>query len=82
MSSEAIGIKRTGFLDARVILYTKPGRHEVPRELERQLVKKIGSARNYAQKIIVVYGSKFCYINADDPYRRGTLKKCVNRQAV
>ena len=62
-------LKTTGFLDARKILYTKPGRHEIPRELESQLIRQINNAKNYSQNIIVVYGGKFCYINADNPYR-------------
>ena len=63
-------LKGSGFLDAKKILYTKPGRHEVPQELESQLIRQIGAAKKYASKIIVVYGGKFCYINADDPYRK------------
>ena len=71
-------LKESGFLDARKILYTKPGRHEIPRELEEQLVRQIGNARKYSQKIIVVYGGKFCYINADDPYR--TIDRIIEEQ--
>jgi hypothetical protein len=63
-------LRNSGFLNARKILYTKPGRHEVPRELESQLIRQIGTAKKYASKIIVVYGGKFCYVNADDPYRK------------
>jgi hypothetical protein len=63
-------LKNSGVLNARKILYTKPGRHEVPRELESQLIKQIGTAKTYASNIIVVYGGKFCYVNADDPYRK------------
>jgi hypothetical protein len=63
-------LRNSGFLDARKILYTKPGRHEVPRELESQLIGQIGTAKKYASNIIVVYGGKFCYVNADDPYRK------------
>ena len=63
-------LKGSGFLDTRKILYTKPGRHEVPRELESQLIRQLGTAKKYASKIIVVYGGKFCYVNADNPYRR------------
>ena len=62
-------LRGIGFLNARKILYTKPGRHEVPRELESQLIRQIGNAKEYSQKIIVVYGGKFCYVNADNPYR-------------
>ena len=63
-------LKDVGFLDARKILYTKPGRHEVPHELESQLIRQIGNAKKYAPKIIVVYGGKFCYVNADNPYQK------------
>ena len=61
-------LRDSGFLDARKILYTRPGRHEVPRELESQLIRQIGNAKKYSQKIIVVYGGKFCYVNVDNPY--------------
>jgi hypothetical protein len=60
----------SGLLDARKILYTRPGRHEVPPELESQLIRQIKMAKTYAPNIIVVYGGKFCYINADDPLRK------------
>jgi len=63
-------LRDSGFLDAKKILYTKPGRHEVTRELESQLIRQIGTAKKYANKIIVVYGGKFCYVNADNPYRK------------
>jgi len=63
-------LKDSGILDARKILYTKPGRHEAPRELESQLIRQIGTAKTYASNIIVVYGGKFCYVNVDDPYRK------------
>ena len=71
-------LKQIGFLDAKSILYTKPGLHEVPRELEEQLIKQINNAKKDSQKIIVVYGGKFCYINADDPYR--TIDKIIEEQ--
>jgi hypothetical protein len=70
LNMELNSLKNSGLLDARIILYTKPGRHEVPSELESQLIGQIGTARKYAPNIIVVYGGKFCYINADDPYRK------------
>jgi len=63
-------LRDSGFLDAKKILYTKPGRHEIPRELESQLIRQIDTAKKYASKIIVVYGGKFCYVNADNPYRK------------
>ena len=70
MNMELNHLKVSGFLDARKILYTKPGRHEAPRELESQFISQISSTKKYASKIIVVYGSKFCYINANNPYRK------------
>ena len=70
LNMELNHLKDVGFLNARKILYTKPGRHEVPRELESQLIRQISNAKHYARKIIVVYGGKFCYVNADNPYRR------------
>ena len=63
-------LRDSGLLDARKILYTKPGRHEVPRELESQLIRQIRTAKTFAPNIIVVYGGKFCYVNADNPYRK------------
>jgi hypothetical protein len=70
LNMELNHLRDSGFLDARKILYTKPGRHEVPRELESQLIRQIGTAKTFASNIIVVYGGKFCYVNADDLYRK------------
>ena len=70
MNMELNHLRDSGFLDANKILYTKPGRHEMPRELESQLIRQIGTAKTFAPNIIVVYGGKFCYVNADDPYRK------------
>ena len=61
-------LRKQGFLDARKILYTTPGRHEVLRELESLLIEKINLAKQHSKKIIIVYGGKFCYVNVDDPY--------------
>ena len=44
-------LKETGFLDARQILYTTPGLHERPKELERQLVKRVEKAKEEASKV-------------------------------
>ncbi len=70
LNMELNQLKNSGGLDVRKILYTKPGRHEVPRELESQLIRQISTAKKYASNIIVIYGGKFCYVNADDPYRK------------
>jgi len=63
-------LRDSGFLDAAKILYTKPGRHEIPRELESQLIRQIANAKKYANNIIVVYGGKFCYVNINNLYRK------------
>lgn len=69
LSLELNHLRKSGFLNVRRIVYTKPGRHEVPKELERQLVDRIGNAKKYTEIVIVVYGGKFCYINVNDPGR-------------
>ena len=71
-------LRKEGFLDAKKIVYTTPGRHEVPRELESQLIQKINTTKVGARKIIIVYGGKFCYVNTDNPYR--TMDKMIQEQ--
>ena len=39
--SELNYLRKDGFLNAKKVLYTKPGRHEVPKELESELIEKI-----------------------------------------
>jgi hypothetical protein len=78
LSLELHHLKESGFLDARHIFYTTPGLHETPRELERQLVQRIEKAKDKAEKVLVVYGGKFCYVNADQPTR--TMKNIIEEQ--
>lgn len=61
-------LKEIGFLDTK-ILYTTPGLHQAPDELEKQLQKQIELAKKEVKKVIVVYGGKYCYINMRDPFR-------------
>ena len=68
LRSELNYLKEAGFLNADKILYTTPGLHEIPWELERQLKKQINNAKRYSQKIIVVYGER-CYIDTKDSSR-------------
>jgi len=68
-------LKETGFLDAQQILFTTPGLHEKPKELERQLINRVERAKEKASKIIVVYGGKYCYVNGDEPTR--TMKTII-----
>ena len=71
-------LKEEGFLDTNHLLFTTPGLHEDPRELERQLTRQIGKAKEKADKVIVVYGGKFCYVNADQPTR--TMRTIIEEQ--
>jgi len=60
----------TGFLSPRAILFTPPGLHAKPDELEQRLVKRLAQARETCadDKIIVAYGKK-CYLDPDKPSR-------------
>jgi hypothetical protein len=69
MSLELNHLQEEGFLDTNHILYTTPGLHQDIPELERQLVRQIGKARERVDKVLVVYGGKFCYVNVDEPTR-------------
>jgi hypothetical protein len=67
---ELTRLQEEGFLDTEHIYFTTPGLHEDIHELERQLVEKINKAKETVDKVIVVYGGKFCYVNVDDPLRK------------
>ncbi len=69
MSLELNYLKKEGFLDTPKIYYTTPGLHQDIPELENQLVRMINKAREKTGKVIVIYGGKFCYVNADEPTR-------------
>ena len=78
MNLELNHLKKEGFLDAQKIYYTKPGLHQNCHELERQLIQRINMAKEKADKVIVVYGGKFCYVNVDIPTR--TMQKVIEEQ--
>jgi hypothetical protein len=69
MSLELNYLQKEGFLDTDHLLYTTPGLHQDIPELERRLVQQIGKARESVDKVLVVYGGKFCYVNVDEPTR-------------
>lgn len=74
LSLELNRLKDEGFLDTEHILYTVPGLHENIQELENQLVQRINQAKEKADNVLVVYGGKFCYVNADEPTKTmGTI---------
>lgn len=78
LSIELNYLKKEGFLDTRYLFFTTPGLHEDVRELERQLVQRITKAKEKTDKVLVLYGGKFCYINADEPTR--TMQKIIAEQ--
>lgn len=78
VSLELNHLKQEGFLDTEHVFYTTPGLHEDVKELERQLVSRIHKAKQVVDKVIVVYGGKFCYINAEQPTR--TMQTIIEEQ--
>ena len=78
LSLELNYLKKNGFLNARHIFFNTPGLHERPSELERQLIYRIQKAKEISEKVLVVYGGKFCYVNGQDPTR--TMKKIIEEQ--
>ncbi len=78
LSLELNYLKQEGFLDTDHLYFTTPGLHEDVRDLERQLVSRITKAKEKADKVLVVYGGKFCYLNADEPLR--TMKTIIQEQ--
>ncbi|MBW1944815.1 MAG: DUF1638 domain-containing protein [Deltaproteobacteria bacterium] len=78
MNLELSHLKKEGFLDAQKIYYTKPGLHQNCHELEKQLIQRINMAKEKTDKVIVVYGGKFCYVNVDEPTR--TMQKIIKEQ--
>jgi len=78
LSMELNHLKKEGFLDTEHLFFTTPGLHEDIRELENQLVQRINKAKEKVDKVLVVYGGKFCYVNADEPAR--TMGKIIEEQ--
>jgi len=68
MRPELEKLRETGFLDAKKVLYTAPGLHERPQELEAQLARRLDDAGKLSDNVIVVYGEK-CFIDTRDPSR-------------
>jgi len=69
-------LRESGFLNADRILYTTPGLHEIPRDLEDQLSRQIKKAQEYSEKVIVVYGNR-CYLDFKNPLY--TIDKIVEK---
>ncbi len=78
LTMEITSLKEEGFLDAKKIFFTVPGLHQDIHELEAQLIRQIKKAREAADKVLVIYGGKFCYVNADKPLK--TMKTIIDAQ--
>ena len=78
MSLELNYLKVEGLLDTPQILYTTPGLHQDIPDLERQLVHQIHKAKEKTQKVVVVYGGKYCYVNPEEPTR--LMKTIIEEQ--
>lgn len=78
MKMELDALKKEGFLDTDHLFFTPPGLHQDVIKLEERLIATIDKARKKADKIIVVYGGKFCYVNADNPTR--TMQEIIEAQ--
>ena len=71
-------LRSEGFLDTQHLFFTTPGLHENIQELEHQLLDRIARAKEKTDKVLVLYGGKFCYVNADEPTR--TMQKIIAEQ--
>lgn len=80
VSLELNYLKQEGFLDTDHLYYTTPGLHQVIPELERQLISRIKKAKEKVDKVLVVYGGKFCYVSVDEPTRR--MQTVIEEQGV
>lgn len=80
LSLELNHLRTEGFLDTEHLFFTTPGLHEDIHELGSQLLDRIARAKEKAGKVLVVYGGKFCYVNADEPTR--TMQKIIAEQGA
>ena len=71
-------LRDEGFLPGSSLHSTTPGLHQYIPELEKQLVAQVEKAAKVHKWVLVVYGGKFCYVNADEPLR--TMKTIIEEQ--
>ena len=57
-----------GFLEGVRLLFTAPGLHEWPDQLEKQLTRQLDRACSTAPRVVVAYGEK-CFIDPKNPLR-------------
>jgi hypothetical protein len=61
----------TGYLSPRRVLFTPPGLHALPDQLEEHLLRRLSQARKHCpdEKVVVVYGEK-CHVSSREPLKR------------
>ena len=72
---ELQALAEDGFIDEGNLLFTAPGLHEDPRQLEKQLARQLQKVRSAKRHVIVVYGAK-CYVDTVDPMR--TIRSLID----
>ncbi len=80
LSLEIRHLQEEGFLDTEKVFFTTPGLHQDIKELERQLLARIEKATAGTKGVLVIYGGKFCYVNADNPTR--TIDKIISESGA
>ena len=68
MRPELQFLQQQGWLDADKVLFTGPGMHDKPADLNRQLRNQLKKAKEASDKVIVVFGKR-CYLDMNDPYQ-------------
>ena len=68
MRAELRALADEGFLDPDALLFTAPGLHEWPWELDKQLSRRLVQAKEHSERVIVAYGER-CFLDTTDPTR-------------
>lgn len=72
-------LKREGFLDADKVHYATPGLHEIPRDLEGQLVRQMARAGERSGRLIILYGDR-CFVDSSDYLR--SIDRVIEEQGL
>jgi hypothetical protein len=72
-------LEEEGFLDPDKIYFTTPGLHEIPRELENQLVRQMGRGGEKSDRLIVLYGD-ICFVDSSDYFR--SIDTVIQEQGI
>jgi hypothetical protein len=79
MRMELKELQEEGFLDADKVYFTTPGLHEIPRELENQLVRQMGRGGEKSGRLIVLYGDR-CFVDSSDYLR--SIDMVIQEQGI